>query len=521
MFTRRLPLKLLAPTVLVSLLFLATCIVGAVFLNILQVNVSQVLTENVNSTLAARNLEDVTSDLIGLLSGDHHDPDFLTEQIRERNDVARRRLQQAEELANLEQEQLLVGKIGSGLQAYFHAWDGRGRLPALGAMVAGPGWIAAIAAADLHLANRLQWEVLTACAALRNYNTEQVAASDRDNRATVTRLTWALLAVGLGASLSALMLGYAIARQLYQSMCQLSVQIRDAAGRLKSELQPVVLEDPGDLPDLQRQMQGVVEEIERVVRRLQQREHEVLRAEQLAAVGQVAAGVAHELRNPLTSVKMLAQTGLEGAAPPGLQADDLRIIEHEVRRMEACIQTFLDFARPPRAERRRADLLATVRRALALMEGRARRQKVTLVADLPPGPVPLFFDPEQIQQVLVNLLLNALDALPRGGIVTVEVRGPSAEVPGATVTVRDNGPGISPRIRERLFEPFCSGKETGLGLGLSISRRLIEAHEGSITGGNDPAGGAVFTFRLPVATRGETDSLDARAKRGTENGNLS
>ena len=167
----------------------------------------------------------------------------------------------------------------------------------------------------------------------------------------MTSLTWGLLVVAFAAPLCGLVLGYAMARSIHQSIYQLSVRIRDAAGRLSSDVPPVVLEEPSDLPDLHRQMQGVVDEIERVVERLQQREREVLRAEQLAAVGQVAAGVAHELRNPLTSVKMLVQTGLEGPKPPGLPPEDLAIIEHEVRRMEACIQTFLDFARPPHSER--------------------------------------------------------------------------------------------------------------------------------------------------------------------------
>jgi two-component system sensor histidine kinase HydH len=166
--------------------------------------------------------------------------------------------------------------------------------------------------------------------------------------------------------------------------------------------------------------------------------------------------------------------------------------------METCIQTFLDFARPPVSERHRRDLLPVVRRALTLAEVRARRQQVTLSATLPPGPVDLDIDAAQVQQVLLNLLLNALDALPQGGTIRVEVWPATTEKPTVEVAVRDSGPGIAPRIRERLFEPFVSSKETGLGLGLSISRRLIEAHGGTISGENAPGGGALFAFTLPV-----------------------
>jgi two-component system sensor histidine kinase HydH len=212
----------------------------------------------------------------------------------------------------------------------------------------------------------------------------------------------------------------------------------------------------------------------------------------------VAAGVAHELRNPLTSVKMLVQTGLEGDKPAGLPPDDLAIIEREVRRMESCIQTFLDFARPPSSERRVTDLNAVIRRALALLEGRIRRQKVDVVVDLPSEQVELLIDAEQIHQVVVNLLLNALDVLPHGGAIRIEVSGPTQEQHSAIVRVQDTGPGLAPAIRDRLFEPFITTKETGLGLGLSICRRLIEAHNGTIHAANGPERGTLFSFTLPA-----------------------
>ena len=425
MFNRRLALKLLAPTVLVSLLLVAACASGAFYLSHLHVDISGVLSEHIDSTLAAWNLQTAIADLLRALRDDG-DP----ETVNRLNSLVRDRLQKARDLANLDRERELTDQIGDALKDYFQEWDKRDRTP--------PGERAAFYADLVQLLEDPR--VPEACKDLRDFNTDQVGAADRSNREIVTSLTWGLMVVAVAAPLSGLALGYAVARSIYHSFYQLSVRIRDAAGRLSTEVPPVVLEDPSDLPALHQQMQGVVDEIERVVERLQQREREVLRAEQLAAVGQVAAGVAHELRNPLTSVKMLVQTGLEGPEPPGLPPDDLAIIEHEVRRMEACIQTFLDFARPPTAERRRTDLLAVVRRALTLVEGRGRRQKVKCIADLPPGPVELDIDGNQVQQVLVNLLLNALDALPQGG------HGAAGSAAGCG---RRDGGGARQRARDR------------------------------------------------------------------------
>jgi len=175
------------------------------------------------------------------------------------------------------------------------------------------------------------------------------------------------------------------------------------------------------------------------------------------------------------------------------------VIERELRRMEQCIQVFLDFARPPDSERRRSDLALVIREAIALVEGRASRQHIDIRKMLPPAPVELDIDPEQIRQVLVNLFLNAFDAMPRGGTVDVVLTPGSEHRSGgvAQVCVRDTGSGIAAAVLDRLFEPFVSGKENGLGLGLSICKRLIEAHGGSIEGRNVPGIGAEFVFRLP------------------------
>jgi two-component system, NtrC family, sensor histidine kinase HydH len=468
--------------VVVSLILVGACISGAIYLNRINVNASEVLTENRESMQAADELETTTRELLRLLKSDHHNPKRLDEAIDRRNREAQEKLAEAEKLANLERESVLVKQITAGWTGYLAGWRERqDTAPALQPH------------RDGELADGLQRDVLAPCTELRKFNTEQIADSDRENQGIVQQLKWGLLAVGLGAPLLGLLLGYAVAQSLRRSIYQLSVHIRDAAGRLKRELGSVTVKEEGDFPDLHQQMQGIIEEIGRVIDELEQREREVIRAEQLAAVGQVAAGVAHELRNPLTSIKMLVQVGREGDRPPGLPPEELAIIEQQVRRMEQTIQTFLDFARPPRTEHRRADLNEVVRRALTLVEGRARRQKVTLEASFPPRPIQVRIDPEQVHQVVVNLLLNAIDAMPQGGMARVEVATLGETV---AVTVRDTGPGIAPRIRPRLFEPFVSSKENGLGLGLSICKRLVEAHGGYISGRNDD--GAVFTFTLPL-----------------------
>src|SRR5262249_23512539 len=155
-----------------------------------------------------------------------------------------------------------------------------------------------------------------------------------------------------------------------------------------------------------------------------------------------------------------------------------------------------------------ADLLEVVRRATALVEGRARRQRVVLELDVPDGPVSVSLDPEQIQQVLVNLLLNALDAQPHGGSIQIVVNT-NAHV--ATVRVRDAGPGMPPVVQSHLFEPFVTSKPDGVGLGLSICKRLVEAHGGNIYAEN-ARGGAVITFTLPLEEFGAAiDGNGARA----------
>ncbi len=292
--------------------------------------------------------------------------------------------------------------------------------------------------------------------------------------------------------------GLWIARRVRQSIARISVTLSGTDMGDDREVGQVMLTPATDLPGLEEQVRSVGDRIHGIVGELHQARQQLARSERLAVAGQLAAGVAHELRNPLTSLKLLIQTAARRGPGASLDEKQSRVVQEEIARMEDTIQGLLDFARPPVPKRVRHDLGDTIRRALNLIEARAKQRKVVLQLKAPQQPLLLDGDPEQIHQVLINLLLNGIDAAGSGGQVGIEVSSQSAPHKAYRVTVTDTGRGIPETILDRLFEPFATGKEWGTGLGLAISRRIVEEHGGTITAFNRAAGGAEFTIQLPA-----------------------
>lgn len=253
---------------------------------------------------------------------------------------------------------------------------------------------------------------------------------------------------------------------------------------------------PEDIVFLQSVANVLSAALERNWYEQRQRERYLQRAEQMMALGQVAAGVAHELRNPLTAIKGLIQVNLRKASADVIPSEDLTVIEHEIRRMERTLHTFLDFARPPQPHRRRLIPAELVARVFAVVKGRARKQNVELRLVQPEIPVAVEGDHDHLQQLLLNLVLNALDGMVDGGTAEIEIRPPRDG--SVEIYVRDTGPGIAPHILPKVFETFVSSKETGMGLGLPVSKRIAEEHGGSLSAYNLPGRGACFLLRLPA-----------------------
>lgn len=485
MWYRSLSLRVTAPTLFLSLLLLAVCGTAAVLLYRHQAVTAQILERNVASHRIAYALEITVTDLLQSLRAGRPELDALHSRVDEL-------LAQGMAIANEEEETALVEQVHASWMNYrqFREADADPASP----HSPGPGDTA-------RAIRQLEEEVLPGCRAYCTRTAQRIAEAEAVHCQTVPWMAWGLTGVGIAGAMAGLCLGYGMARGLQRSIGELSVCVQDAAGKLGHDRPTVVVTRSSDLFQLQDQVRGLVREVGQVVERLQLRERQMLRAEQLAVIGQLAAGMAHELRNPLTSIKLLVQAQHEEAEERKQPVEDLLIMEQEIRRMERCLQTFRDFARPPKLERRLFDLTSTVERVFALLETRARKQGVRLEFARPrDGAGAVEADEEQIQQLLVNLVLNALDAMPHGGTVRVEVgRTEDSQV---QLQVMDTGPGLPLEALPRLFEPFVSSKETGLGLGLAVSRRIAESHGGTLTGANRTVGGACFVLQLPVSDWG-------------------
>lgn len=232
-------------------------------------------------------------------------------------------------------------------------------------------------------------------------------------------------------------------------------------------------------------------------------EARILLNEKLAAVGQLAAGVMHEINNPLATIAACV-AAIEGrlsdaGIADGSVADYLTLITREVDRCTSIVGGLLDFSRPRAHAKVRTCLNELVEHTLTLLQPQKRLRRVTIERALDPGLPPAMVNREQIIQVLVSLMMNAADAMEGAGRLTVS--SGRTDDGGVYVAVADSGPGMTAATRQRIFEPFFTTKQPGqgTGLGLSICYGIIQEHQGTIDVESEPGAGALFRVRLPVA----------------------
>ncbi len=241
-------------------------------------------------------------------------------------------------------------------------------------------------------------------------------------------------------------------------------------------------------------------ELAEINRRLQTTQQQLVQSEKLASVGQLTAGIVHDVKNPLAVIKGLAEELLEDAGGGGKLKEQLTAIRDNAARANTIVTDLLKFARQSKPEMKSRDMRESIEAAVRLTEYLMRKGKVKVVIDAPSRPVMAYYDAGQIEQVLINLIQNAIQAMPDGGILRINL----SQAPGAVaLAVQDTGIGIPPENLGRVFDPFFTTKKEGegTGLGLSVSYGIISRHGGRIGVESKVGQGTTFTILLPTAER--------------------
>jgi signal transduction histidine kinase len=246
-------------------------------------------------------------------------------------------------------------------------------------------------------------------------------------------------------------------------------------------------------------VQSLMKDVDLTRVQLKQSQAHLLQSEKLALVGKLAAGVAHSIRNPLTSVKMRLFSMGRTLDMSETHKEDFEVISEEIRHVDNIVQNFLEFSRPPKLKMQKVNPSDVVDMALQLLRHRLESYGADVRLNRRHRLPEILVDPEQLKEVLVNLVVNACEAMGGGGQIVITEREGVVQPLGRVVVIQvsDSGPGVPEGMQEQLFEPFFSTKEEGSGLGLSIAARIVEEHGGWVNVTSREGKGATFSITLP------------------------
>jgi signal transduction histidine kinase/CheY-like chemotaxis protein len=231
------------------------------------------------------------------------------------------------------------------------------------------------------------------------------------------------------------------------------------------------------------------------VRRVEDSQQALLRAEKMAAAGRLTASIAHEVNNPLQSVQNCLHLAGREDLPPEKRREYFDLARNELDRLMKTMQRMLDFYRPGAVKVERVDVLDLLKHVLSLTSQQLGQRQIHVTTDLPDSLPTIYAVSSQIQQIFFNLILNSFDAMPAGGDLKITARELNQ---GVEMTFQDNGPGIPEDRRNNIFEPFFSTKEGGTGLGLTVSYNIVTAHGGTLDLADQNGSGACFRLFLPM-----------------------
>ncbi|MBW1706599.1 MAG: histidine kinase [Deltaproteobacteria bacterium] len=410
------------------------------------------------------------------------DPDWLR-QLGEYRRIFKEKLNEARALIDTEEQRKAINRIESEYIKYITAKD-----RVIVYYKAGERKIGA----RLHreVRNRF-FKILDLCESYKDFQTERIKEARAGSRAQANRLRITAVTGMLIVLLLALLLTFVLVSRILGPVRRLALEADPEGGSKRAE---------NEVKALNQSVRGLIKEYDHTqIELVRSREH-LLQAEKMALVGKLAAGMAHSIRNPLTSVKMrlfsLSRT-LEMLDP---QKEDFEVISDEIRHIDTIVENFLEFSRPPKLKMQRVSPSDVVDLAIKLLEHRLQSYEVEIKLQRRLPLPEIQTDPEQLKEVLVNLVVNACEAMEGGGLIVIHEEKSFVEPLGKVVVIRltDNGPGIPESIQDKVLQPFFTTKEEGTGLGLSIATRIVEQHGGWLDLTSKEGEGTTFVITLPV-----------------------
>lgn len=225
-------------------------------------------------------------------------------------------------------------------------------------------------------------------------------------------------------------------------------------------------------------------------------ETQLRRTERVQALAELSAGVAHEIRTPLAGIKGAAEILASGRLTPEQRSEFAGILSKETRHLNHVVEEFLDFARPGEHAPKPCGIVPVIQSVLDLTEQQRKSRGIEVRLDIPGDPPPVLFDPAQLKQVFVNIVTNAIQAMPGGGAIRIALRNGGGDI--LECVVEDTGPGFADAALDRAFDPFFTTRPNGTGLGLAIAHKIMNQHRATIEASNRSEGGARLALRFPA-----------------------
>lgn len=475
-----------------SSLLLIVSVLAVFYTNRIQQNTSRILVENVSSLKSAEELEIALLDMKGLTANY-----FLLNQDKwlkifdEKKLSFMKWLKEAREKSHSIEEKVILDDIEKQFKLYlkYH------RISVQSFHAANTDRANEIQAGKMQVTfNKIYQrceELLTVNENLMNNTSLKI---ERDNR-TIKQIMYGIGIIGI---LLGLGLGWFFASHITHSIYELVLKVKGATN--EDIVEKVEIADETELEHLGRHVKKLIDKVHVANKDLERNQRLLFRSEKLASLGQMAAGLAHEIRNPLTAIKMLVFSLEKELKNKARLNKDFTVIIHEIERMESFLQSFLNFARPPDPEFGIIEINELLNHTENLLIPQIKSAKIKMQKEFTSDILEVYGDREQLQQVFVNIILNAIQSMPNGGVLNVKTsfeHDPIENIDLVQINVSDTGKGIPHEIFNVIFDPFISSKEAGVGLGLSIAYQIIHQHNGWIEAANNPEKGATFSINLP------------------------